>query len=166
MRGLYMAADAALYFSGAMFHPAVKHVHLARDGLRPFPLSEFVLCGDVLHVYSECSCIATVREKDVLSVHGELTRCQTTFKALAPFSMGLFLALFETFLNSAPGMSATIRTIGEPTKPVALGLQWVSVRLFGKFFPFDLGGDCRVAGGTQAPSWRPSCLAPSSTAAA
>ncbi|XP_077505445.1 solute carrier organic anion transporter family member 4A1-like [Amblyomma americanum] len=82
-------------------------------------------------VYSDCCCIATVREKDVLSVQAELTRRQTTCKALAPFSMGLFLALFETFLNSAPGMSGTIRTVGEPTKPVALGLQWVSVRLFG-----------------------------------
>ncbi|KAM7289822.1 hypothetical protein ISCGN_029950 [Ixodes scapularis] len=86
-------------------------------------------------VYSDCSCISSRLRKepgDPRTVfQAELTRCQTTCNAIVPFSIGLFLALFGTFLNTAPGMSATIRCVGEPSKSVALGLQWVSVRLFG-----------------------------------
>ncbi|CAN7990711.1 unnamed protein product, partial [Ixodes hexagonus] len=88
-------------------------------------------------VYSDCGCISSRLRKDPMNpvsstvFQAELTRCQLTCNAIIPFCIGLFLALFGTFLNTAPGMSATIRCVGEPSKSVALGLQWVSVRLFG-----------------------------------
>ncbi|XP_064465974.1 solute carrier organic anion transporter family member 4A1-like isoform X2 [Ornithodoros turicata] len=96
---------------------------------------EHFVHGSVL--FSECSCITTKDPKDHLStdasvkVEAELTRCQTTCNLVIPFAIGLFLALFGTFFNSSPGLSATIRCVGESSKTVALGLQWVSVRLFG-----------------------------------
>lgn len=87
--------------------------------------------------YSECSCITNKDAKEPIgpdisvTVEGEMTRCQTTCHLVVPFAIGLFLALFGTFFNSSPGLSATIRCVGETSKTVALGLQWVSVRLFG-----------------------------------
>ncbi|XP_070393212.1 solute carrier organic anion transporter family member 4A1-like [Dermacentor albipictus] len=92
---------------------------------------EMIVEGTV--VYSDCSCINAKEQRDGVSVpvQAELTRCQTSCDLLPFFSVGLFLVLFGTFLNSAPGLSASIRVVGDAAKPLALGLQWVSVRLFG-----------------------------------
>ncbi|KAH7945794.1 hypothetical protein HPB49_015700 [Dermacentor silvarum] len=92
---------------------------------------EMLVEGTVL--YSDCECIKAKEQRAGVSVpvQAELTRCQTSCDYLAVFSVGLFLVLFGTFLNSAPGLSASIRVVGDTAKPLALGLQWVSVRLFG-----------------------------------
>ncbi|KAL1425295.1 hypothetical protein MTO96_019309 [Rhipicephalus appendiculatus] len=87
--------------------------------------------GTVL--YTDCGCIQLKEERTGMHapVQAELKRCQTACDRLTIFSVGLFLVLFGTFLNSAPGLSASIRVVGDTAKPLALGLQWVSVRLFG-----------------------------------
>ncbi|KAH9365504.1 hypothetical protein HPB48_016282 [Haemaphysalis longicornis] len=92
---------------------------------------EYVADGTVF--YMDCSCISDFEEKPGVPnpVNAELTRCQTPCTNLFPFAVGLFCVLFGTFINSAPGLSATIRTVGDTAKSLALGLQWVSVRLFG-----------------------------------
>ncbi|XP_075550242.1 solute carrier organic anion transporter family member 4A1-like [Dermacentor variabilis] len=92
---------------------------------------EMIVEGTV--VYSDCACINAKEQRAGVSVpvQAELTRCQTSCDLLPFFSVGLFLVLFGTFLNSAPGLSASIRVVGDAAKPLALGLQWVSVRLFG-----------------------------------
>lgn len=86
-----------------------------------------------MQLYSDCECIKAKEQRAGVSVpvQAELTRCQTSCDYLGVFSVGLFLVLFGTFLNSAPGLSASIRVVGDTAKPLALGLQWVSVRLFG-----------------------------------
>ncbi|XP_077548386.1 solute carrier organic anion transporter family member 4A1-like [Haemaphysalis longicornis] len=101
---------------------------------------EHVAEGTVL--YMNCSCIEHSEKRPGAPgpVNAELTRCQTPCTNLYPFSVGLFCVLFGTFINSAPGLSATIRTVGDTAKPLALGLQWVSVRLFGTILaPIAIG---------------------------
>ncbi|XP_075748066.1 solute carrier organic anion transporter family member 4A1 [Rhipicephalus microplus] len=92
---------------------------------------EIVTAGTVL--YTDCGCIQAKEQRAGVQapVQAELKRCQTACDRLTIFSVGLFLVLFGTFLNSAPGLSASIRVVGDTAKPLALGLQWVSVRLFG-----------------------------------
>ncbi|XP_037518161.1 solute carrier organic anion transporter family member 4A1 [Rhipicephalus sanguineus] len=92
---------------------------------------EMIAAGTVL--YTDCECIHSKEQRTGMQapVQAELKRCQTACDRLPIFSVGLFLVLFGTFLNSAPGLSASIRVVGDTAKPLALGLQWVSVRLFG-----------------------------------
>ncbi|KAH7951711.1 hypothetical protein HPB52_011647 [Rhipicephalus sanguineus] len=86
-----------------------------------------------VQLYTDCECIHSKEQRTGMQapVQAELKRCQTACDRLPIFSVGLFLVLFGTFLNSAPGLSASIRVVGDTAKPLALGLQWVSVRLFG-----------------------------------
>ncbi|KAH8022582.1 hypothetical protein HPB51_000882 [Rhipicephalus microplus] len=86
-----------------------------------------------LPLYTDCGCIQAKEQRAGVQapVQAELKRCQTACDRLTIFSVGLCLVLFGTFLNSAPGLSASIRVVGDTAKPLALGLQWVSVRLFG-----------------------------------
>lgn len=80
-------------------------------------------------LYSDCNCI---EDKWAGGTQASDQTCATGLCFLLPlFLVLLYLTLFFTFINAMPTLSATLRCVKEDQRSLALGVQWVLVRLLG-----------------------------------
>ncbi|KAJ8670806.1 hypothetical protein QAD02_002065 [Eretmocerus hayati] len=97
-------------------------------------------------VYSNCSCIdksitrAITRRADseagstphpVHYFEAINTRCDSKCSLLFPFLALAFCNMLATFLCTMPALSATLRVVRDEQRSLALGVQWIKVRVLG-----------------------------------
>lgn len=80
-------------------------------------------------LYSNCDC---VEDKWTGDIQASDQPCASGFCILLPlFLLLVYLTLYFTFINAMPTLSATLRCVKEDQRSLALGIQWMLVRLLG-----------------------------------
>jgi organic anion transporter 4A len=84
-------------------------------------------------IYVDCSCITVNRTVGEELPHYDAinTMCDNTCSNLYLFTALCFLLMFFTFLGTMPALAATLRCVHEEEKSLALGIQWLKVRVLG-----------------------------------
>ncbi|XP_046675029.1 solute carrier organic anion transporter family member 4A1 [Homalodisca vitripennis] len=95
-------------------------------------------------LYSNCSCIEEIGDN---GVQASSQPCKMACSLLPLFLIMLYLSLFFTFVAVMPALTATLRCVKSDQRSLALGMQWMLVRLLGMIpgpmlFGVILDGTC------------------------
>ncbi|XP_054267383.1 solute carrier organic anion transporter family member 4A1-like [Macrosteles quadrilineatus] len=83
--------------------------------------------GDIT-LYSNCSCIEEAGDN---GVQATTQVCKSTCPLLPLFLILMYLSLFFTFTAAMPALTATLRCVKSDQRSLALGIQWMLVRMLG-----------------------------------
>jgi len=84
-------------------------------------------------IYLNCSCIPLKQEaglfsEDSIAIPGQ---CESNCVFLPVFLVSFFLTMCITFLANIPSLTATLRCVDPSVRSLALGIQWLLIRLLG-----------------------------------
>jgi len=86
-------------------------------------------------LYLNCSCIPLVQESGLLMLSEESVanpgQCKSDCVFLPVFLVSFFLTMCITFLANIPSLTATLRCVDPSVRSLALGIQWLLIRLLG-----------------------------------
>ncbi|CAL4067758.1 unnamed protein product, partial [Meganyctiphanes norvegica] len=92
-------------------------------------------------VYSDCACVTTVHLEELQSPNNiseigiarreNMEHCKVNCPHMTTFMIVFFIIMLITFVTGLPALTATLRCVQDDQKSLALGLQWIIVRLLG-----------------------------------
>ncbi|XP_077989837.1 solute carrier organic anion transporter family member 4A1-like [Glandiceps talaboti] len=82
-------------------------------------------------MYSHCSCIHDPDQTLRNATQATIGKCDSNCPYQPLFLIVFFLAIMFTFLASVPALTATLRCVPFTQRSLALGLQWIVIRILG-----------------------------------
>lgn len=105
-------------------------------------------------IFQNCTCVASPLD-DFTALQGP---CPASCPLLPIFLVSFFFTMFVTFLANMPTLTATLRCVDPNARSLALGIQWLVVRLLGTIpGPVAMGKLFDIA----CTSWKLGCSGPS-----
>ncbi|XP_075210179.1 solute carrier organic anion transporter family member 4A1-like [Lycorma delicatula] len=103
--------------------------------------------------FYNCTCMTLKSDPFSSEPDGISHICTVHCQLLLYFAIGATFSVFFVFLALVPGVSATLRCVHKSQKSLAVGIQWLTIRLFGVFAPVILGSVLDLS----CIKWRSTC---------
>ena len=85
-------------------------------------------------LYQNCTCApAAAGLEEEEAAEGQPGLCPSTCSYLPIFLASFFFTMLITFMANMPTLTATLRCVDPEVRSLALGLQWLIIRLLGKY---------------------------------